>query len=172
MMGARIAILAALAAVSMEGGASAATIPSAAMPGGESFGRPVARKVDVRIFSSSTQRVVWHGEGNSVVAADLCVASTTGHYRLRVMSTGGGGLVGPGAGKLFYTVRFTDQSGAVQTQRVDGKAMVTFDGSSGDRADCHSGANATLEIEAENLDLQGQVAGSYTDSLHLSADPL
>lgn len=168
MMGARIALL---AAALINGTALAAAIPSAGPAGGDSFGRPVARKVEVRLFSSPTQRAVWNGEGNSLVAADLCVASTTGRYRLQVMSTAGGALAGPAAAKLFYTIRFSDRSGVVQTQRVDGKAMVAFDGMSGDQLDCSRGANATLEIETENRDLQGQVAGSYTDRLHLSAEP-
>jgi hypothetical protein len=168
MMGARIALL---VAALVNGSAVAAAVPAAGAIGGETFGRPDVRKVEVQLFSSPTQRAVWHGEGNSVVAADLCVASTTGRYRLQVMSTAGGALAGPGSGKLFYTIRFTDKTGAVQTQRVDGKAMVTFDGMSGDQVDCSRGANATLEIETENRDLLGQVAGSYTDRLHLSAEP-
>jgi hypothetical protein len=131
--------------------------------------QPVAQ---LKIFSATSAQSVWPGEGSNAVSADICVASTTGRFRLKVMSQGGGRLVGTaGAGKLGYTIRFRDGSGAEQAKRADGQALVTFEATS-PQLDCSAGANAKIEIDTSEADMLAQSAGQYVDRLVLSAEPL
>lgn len=129
-----------------------------------------ARSAEVAIYSAPSLRSVWSGVGDSHLSADLCVASTTGRYRLEIRSLSGGALSGPG--HLPYTLRFRDGSGIDQSVAVRGQSLVTFEGHSPDRADCSLGANAALTIETTQADMLGQAAGTYADRLTLSAQPI
>lgn len=129
--------------------------------------RPAAQ---LQIFSSDRLDATWSGKGDNSIGADLCVASNTGRYQLQIMSEQGGVL--RGTGQLDYTIHFRDESGITQTKRMNGQALVVFDGVSPDSTGCEKGPNASIEIESAAADLKAQIAGDYADRLVLSATPL
>ena len=139
----------------------------AALGAGNPAGAPVA---EVKVFAASRQKAVWSGEGSSAVVTDLCVASTSGRFQLQIVSQSGGALIGPG--KLPYVIHFRDGSGLDHVQRVDGQAIVTFEGNAPDTPNCDAGPNATLAIETSEGDMLSQSAGEYFDRLQLIASPL
>src|SRR3546814_7741433 len=70
--------------------------------------RPAAQ---LKLYGSREFASTWSGSGPNVVKADLCVASTTGRFRLKIASAGGGRMVAIGSReRINYTVRFRDGS--------------------------------------------------------------
>ncbi len=134
---------------------------------------PAEPTADLKVFSATSQKVKWSGEGSNAVAFDLCVASSTGRFRLQVTSQSGGTMLGAATGgKLGFSIRFRDASGQVQEKTLGGQAVVEFEGSSPAQQDCSTGANASIEIDNKEGDMLAQPAGDYMDRLLLSAEPL
>lgn len=134
---------------------------------------PDKPRVELKIYESRPIGTSWSGSGKNVISADICVASSTGRFRLRILSIGGGKMISPASReRLSYTVRFRDGAGQEQEKRVNGNALVTFDGASAQYVDCTRGANSKIEIDMSESDLVAHAAGRYFDELLLSADPL
>lgn len=126
----------------------------------------------IRIFSSDGRIARRSFDLINGTATTLCVASTTGRYRLRVTSLSGGTMRGADAGSaLNYRLRFRDATGAEQIKQMDGVEVV-FEGRSPGYADCSRGANAFLLVDSPDQNLAGPVAGTYADRLSLSVEPL
>ena len=159
-------VLAIMAAFAFAPGADARPDPTPATQAGDAA--PVAQ---IRIFASDGR----HGRRNDLVngsSATLCVASTTGRYRLHVLSNSGGVMRGSDVrAGLAFRVRFRDASGSEQVKQMDGGEIV-FEGRSPGQADCRGGANAFLLVDSPESDILKNVAGEYADRLTLSVEPL
>lgn len=129
---------------------------------------PVAQ---LRVFASDG-RGRNRGDLMNGSSATLCVASTTGRYRLHVVSNSGGVMRGNDVRSgLAYRVRFRDASGSEQIKQMTGGEIV-FEGRSPGQVDCRGGANASVLIDSPESDILANVAGEYTDRLTLSVEPL
>jgi hypothetical protein len=132
--------------------------------------RPTAQ---LQIYGSHDISSTWSGAGTNMIAADLCVASSTGRFRLQIQSAGGGRMASVHSlEKMAYTLRFRDGAGQEQRRRVNGEALVTLEGSSAQDRDCSHGANSTIEIDLSEPDMLSRTAGRYFDQLRFSVDPL
>lgn len=132
--------------------------------------RPAAQ---LRIYGSRDISSNWSGSGTNVIAADICIASTSGRFRLQIHSASGGKMASTHSSeKMSYTIHFRDGAGQEQTHRVNGEALVMLEGSSAEDRDCTRGANSTVEITLAETDMLSQTAGRYFDQLRFSVDPL
>lgn len=122
----------------------------------------------LKLFTSDMGELRWHGVGGGKLRTKLCVASSSGRYRLEISSRGGQ-MTGPG--RLPYDIVFRDGTGAEQTASVENRPMVWFDGYSGAARDCTAGPNAEIEIRLSEADLTQTVAGHYFDQLVVSVSP-
>lgn len=143
--------------------------PLGPLPGAPGFGHPHRPMAAVKVYSPS-QRTVWQGHGDSLESVDVCVVSTTGRFRLQVISQSGGALSGPH--RLHYTLSFRDGAGVDHDVPVDDQALVTIEGSAPSAANCDAGPNSVLSIKASQAELLKGQAGEYFDRLRLVADPL
>jgi hypothetical protein len=123
----------------------------------------------VRIYSGGASEIRMSGINGGKSTTKLCVASTSGRYRLSITSRSGS-MVGPG--QLPYEIIFRDGSGAEQSATITNAPQVHFDGVSPGTADCHSGPNAEIEIRLSKASVLKGVAGDYFDQLDLSVGPL
>ena len=126
--------------------------------------------VALKLYSPPRLSSKWLGQGATVYAAALCVASSTGRYRLHVANIEGAST--DAIGSLTYLVEFRDASGRVQQERLSGVDAVVFEGSGAKSTECIAGANSSLSIRIPELDLAGHVSGEYLDNIQLSADPI
>jgi hypothetical protein len=127
---------------------------------------------EIRIYSSDGRIARRSFDLINGTATSLCVASTTGRYRLRVTSLSGGTMRGADAGTVLgYRVKFRDATGAEQIKQMDG-AEVVFEGRSPGQASCAHGANALLLVDSPDQTLAAPVAGTYADRLNLTVEPL
>lgn len=127
---------------------------------------------EIRVYSSDGRILRRSFDLINGTATDLCVASTTGRYRLRVTSLSGGTMRGPDpASGISYRVKFRDGTGAEQVKPMQG-GVVTFEGRSPGATDCSRGSNAFLFVDSPEQALTAPIAGSYADRLNLSAEPL
>lgn len=154
-------------------GIALATTPAAAaqvMPAAiDPSSSPTA---EIRIYSSDGRIARRSFELVNGTATTLCVASSTGRFRLRVTSLSGGAMRGADAGAaLNYRLKFRDATGAEQVRQMDGVEVV-FEGRSPGSADCSRGANAFLMVDSPEQNLAAPVAGTYADRLSLSVEPL
>jgi hypothetical protein len=130
-------------------------------------------KAEFRIYGSREAKSSWSGSGPNIISADLCVASSTGRFRLRILSAGGGKLTSPASlDRIAYTLRFRDGAGQEQIRQVSGQALITLEGSSPEVVDCSRGANSLIEIDLAEPDMLARSAGRYFDQLVFSVDPL
>jgi hypothetical protein len=126
------------------------------------------RNASLMLYTADDPNVAWLGQGSATKTVALCVASTTGHYRLLVSSRRGGaarGLV-----RIPYTITFTDGVGAQQTASTKNSTTLMFDGSAPSGANCLNGPNATLAIEMDEQSLLSGVAGDYADNLRFAVE--
>jgi hypothetical protein len=86
---------------------------------------PSAPRADLRLYAH-TAHTVWSGTGDAWDAIDLCLASSTGRYRLRIASLSGGALMGPG--KLRYTLSLTDGAGVSHDVTLQDQVLVAIEG--------------------------------------------
>ncbi|HEX7858446.1 MAG TPA: hypothetical protein VF503_32585 [Sphingobium sp.] len=134
---------------------------------------PDQPKAQLRIYGSNDVMSNWSGSGRNIISTDLCAASSTGRFRLHIQSAGGGRMTSIGSpDRMAYTVRFRDGAGLEQSRRVNGDALVTFEGSSPDAGDCSRGANALIEIDLAEADMLSRAAGRYFDQLVITVDPI
>lgn len=124
---------------------------------------------DLRIYAAAPH-LTWDGTGDAWEAIDLCLASTTGRYRLRVMSQSGGMLTGPD--RLRYTLSLTDGAGVSHEVALQDQMLVAIEGSVPPDATCNAGPNASLKLKADRQELLKGQAGRYLDRLRLAIDPL
>lgn len=108
------------------------------------------------------------GLRDGIVQARLCVASTTGRYRLTITSRSGG-MLGPT--DMPYTITFREDGGVEQVAPITHQSLVFFDGASPNTSDCHAGPNAVIEIRLTKVNIQKTIAGDYFDQLNLSVSP-
>ncbi|GEM_PF-3032175 len=133
---------------------------------------PLAPKSELRIYGADSNSTGGGFDFKNGSAATICAASSTGRYRIRVVSEGGGRLRGAGnRAALTYNVLFRDGTGAEQTKRMTG-FEVSFEGKSPGQPDCSRGANALVYVSSPDSELRGNVAGEYFDRLTLMIDPL
>ncbi|WP_343612514.1 hypothetical protein [Novosphingobium sp.] len=130
---------------------------------------PSAPRADLRLYAH-TAHTVWSGTGDAWDAIDLCLASSTGRYRLRIASLSGGALMGPG--KLRYTLSLTDGAGVSHDVTLQDQVLVAIEGQAPADATCDRGPNATLRLRAPQDELLKGQAGRYLDRLRLAIDPL
>lgn len=124
-------------------------------------------RVELRTYGAGRLAADWHGHGAAVMATDLCVASSTGRYRLRVLNMS----VGTRDAQLRYHVEFRDGAGRAQIAAFDGME-IAFEGVSPRDVDCSAGSNARLIIRIPEAELLAKSSGQYVDSLRLVADPI
>jgi hypothetical protein len=86
---------------------------------------PSAPQGDLRLYAH-TAHTVWSGTSDAWDAIDLCLASSTGRYRLRIASLSGGALMGPG--KLRYTLSLTDGAGVSHDVTLQDQVLVAIEG--------------------------------------------
>ena len=130
---------------------------------------PVAQ---VRVFGAEGRMARRSFDLVNGTATHLCLASSTGRFRLRVTSGSGGMLRGLQDGAtIAYRVRFRDATGTEQIKQMRG-AEVFFEGRSPGQVDCTGGANAFLLVDSPEQDLLTPPAGTYIDRLSLSVEPL
>ncbi|HUD92110.1 hypothetical protein [Sphingobium sp.] len=130
-------------------------------------------KAELRLYGSREVKSSWAGSGPNILLSDLCVSSSTGRFRLRILSSGGGRMASPASlDRIGYTLRFRDGSGQVQSREVSGQALITLEGRSPEDVDCSHGANSQIEIDLAEPDMLARAAGRYFDQLVLSVDPL
>lgn len=162
-----IAPIAAMVFPAASGHASATLLPSPMAPS------PVpvhsGPRADLKLYAHSAH-TVWSGSGDAWDAVDLCLASNTGRYRLRIASQGGGSLMGPG--KLRYTISLTDGAGVSHEVTLEDQLLVAIEGQAPADASCDRGPNATLRLRAPQDELLKGQAGRYLDRLRLTIDPL
>lgn len=133
---------------------------------------PPPRRAEIRVFSNGQHAAARGSELINGAVASICVASTTGQFRLRVASQMGGALIAQREGRtLDYSVRFEDPTGAVRTVPMRGSELV-FEGRNRLGVTCAQGANATLTIQSGDRELLAAVAGDYFEQLSLSVEPL
>lgn len=130
---------------------------------------PGAPHADLRLYAH-TAHTVWSGTGDAWDAIDLCLASSTGRYRLRIASLSGGALMGPD--KLRYTLSLTDGAGVSHDVTLQDQVLVAIEGQAPIDATCDRGPNATLRLRAPQQELLKGQAGRYLDRLRLAIDPL
>lgn len=154
--------------------ASAANAGSVSSGHISNLGRPPAiinvPRAELEIFSSDHVHAAWSGKGDSETSIDLCVTSTTGRFRLQVISQSGGKM--SGQDKIPYEISFRDSSGGEHTQPFANNAVLTFEGMSRANSDCSEGPNATLKIATREKQMLGAMSGNYFDRLTMSASPL
>lgn len=150
--------------------AAAPTAMAQVVPAGsDPFSAPAAQ---IRIYSSDGRIARRSFDLINGTMTSLCVASSTGRYRLRVTSLAGGVMRGADSGSaLGYRLKFRDATGAEQIRQMDAVEVV-FEGRSPGNADCSRGANAVLFADSPEQNLAAPVAGSYADRLILSVEPL
>lgn len=154
-------------------GASAAYAQGRGTPADIGPRMPDRPSAQLQIYGSHDVSSNWSGSGANIIAADLCIASTTGRFRLQIQSASGGKMASVHSlAKMAYTLRFRDGAGQEQIRRVNGQALVTLEGSSLEDRDCSHGANSTIEIDLDETDMLSQTAGRYFDQLRFSVDPL
>lgn len=129
---------------------------------------PPTDTATLKLFTSDMGELRWHGVGGGKLRTKLCVAASSGRYRLEISSRGGQ-MTGPG--QLPYDIVFRDGTGAEQTASVQNRPMVWFDGHSGTARDCAAGPNAEIEIRLSEANLIQTVAGHYFDQLVVSVSP-
>jgi hypothetical protein len=157
-------------------GIALAATPAVAIATAQVVPAPVdssaAPTAEIRVYSSDGRIARRSFDLINGTATTLCVASTTGRYRLRVSSLSGGAMRGADAGSaLGYRLKFRDATGAEQVRQMDG-VEVMFEGRSPGSPDCSHGANAFLVVDSPEQNLAAPVAGTYADRLNLSVEPL
>ena len=123
----------------------------------------------LRIYTGSSAEIRTSGTEGGRSKTRLCVASTSGRYRLTIASRSGS-MTGPG--QLSYTILFRDGTGAEQSATARDLPVVHFDGASPGAIDCRSGPNAEIEIRIDKANVLSGVAGDYFDQLNLTVSPL
>ena len=148
--------------------ASPVAMAQIASPGHDPSASPMA---EIRVYSSDGRIARRSFDLINGTATTLCVASTTGRYRLRVTSLSGGAMRGSEGTALGYRIKFRDATGAEQVKQMDGVEVV-FEGRSPGQTSCTHGANAFLLVDSPDQNLAAPVAGTYADRLNLSVEPL
>ena len=129
-----------------------------------------APAASLRIFSGGPASGQWFGTGAVALSKDLCLASTSGSYKLSV--SGLGGLKDAQGRPIGQKLRLRDGAGTIHEATAATGGTAVFIGSDPQRrADCAQGANATIEIEVGEHELAAAVAGTYVDNVALSIEP-
>lgn len=167
-MGAALACFAAPASAQTAGG-NAFPAPNANVTGMPML---APARAEIRVFSSGRHAAARGSELINGAATSLCVASTTGQFRLRIVSQTGGTMIAPREGRtLEYSIRFEDPTGATRTLSMNGSELL-FEGRNRPGVTCAQGANATLTIQSGDREILAALAGDYFEQLSLSVEPL
>jgi len=132
---------------------------------------PAAPAAELRVYSSDGRMSRRSFDLINGTAINLCVASSTGRFRLRVSSLSGGTMRGPDSAVLGYRLKFRDATGAEQVKPMTGNEVMC-EGRSPGAIDCSHGANAFLLVDSPDQALTSPSAGIYADRLNLSVEPL
>lgn len=151
------------AAIVMLGAALAFATPAYAA------GASQADVASLRIYTGTSAEIRISGVDGGRSKTRLCLASTSGRYRLTIASRSGS-MTGPG--QLPYSIVFRDGAGSEQSATAGNLPVVHFDGVSPGAVDCRSGPNAEIEIRVDKSNVLGGVAGDYFDQLSLTVSPL
>lgn len=115
------------------------------------------------------------GTGDLDKSDAFCVYSNAGGlYDLTTTSTNPDGntfRVTDGASFLPYSVVVNDDTDPAGGQTVDHNQTLTSLTGSSTSATCGGGTNASLEVTFAEADLQGALAGTYTDTITLLVEP-
>ncbi|HET8611925.1 MAG TPA: hypothetical protein VFL92_04080 [Sphingomonas sp.] len=139
------------------------TSPAASAPA------PIAEapSASVRVLNAASADLNWYGKGDLVAKSQLCVASTTGRYRLQVMLTS---PAKPGVTPPF-TIDFHTTTGDSGSQKSTNGGVLFFDGRTLEKGSCAGAANATIEVRFDQSSLTAAIAGQYLTQLQISVSP-
>jgi hypothetical protein len=135
------------------GVAAQSSVPQGAVP-----------QASVRIFDRAGDVAQWYGRGPRVFRANICIGSTTGHYRLQVQRAG--------TTDMSAAFRFHDATGREQTAPSSASGTVEFVGVDPNLGSCDAGANAWIEVTIDEATMRAAQAGDYLESLSLVAQPI
>ena len=127
-----------------------------------------ASLASVKILTSNSTDMRWHGVGELEQTTLLCVASTTGRYRLEVVLAGSNSDV---KDKPNYTLEFQSQEGLIELLGASQNDLHVFQAETSHLEDCTGGSNAKLVIRYSQQDLLSAVAGSYQEQFRINAFP-
>lgn len=124
--------------------------------------------VSARVIPSQMGYNRWHGIGDNISRAQLCVNSNTGRFVINLTPQ----LSSPvqSAPKEIEVV-FTTLSGDRQVTQWDGNSPLAFTGRSQNGV-CDISGNATLEFRIKQQTLMAVVAGDYLNQIRFSIDPV
>jgi len=134
----------------------------AAIAGPDNAARSTA---SVRILTPATSTIGWFGVGDVRSTIQLCVASSTGRFRLQMSALANGEGTPP-----QYDVIFSTQLGDAQTVHSTGQSLFEFEGRTAG-PDCSASPNVTLEIRFKRSDLSAALAGQYLQRLQINVVP-
>lgn len=128
----------------------------------------LATLASVKILTSNTTDMRWHGVGELEQTTLLCVASTTGRYRLEVVPAGSNSDT---KNKPNYTLEFQSQEGLIERLGASQNNLHIFQAETRNLDNCTGGSNAKLVIRYSQQDLLSAVAGSYQEQFRINAFP-
>lgn len=129
-----------------------------------------APTAELRVFSGSSLSASWYGSGSIRLDAPMCLASSTGSYRLSVTPSAGLQMLAKGG---EVRIGLAAHGGETSLKPVSGLATMYFTGTVDPAdADCTDGPNAKLVIELPERALMAAPAGTYFDQLQLEIEAL
>lgn len=122
----------------------------------------------IKILTSNSPDLSWHGVGVLEQTTLLCVASTTGRYRLEVILAGTKSDI---KAKPNYSLELQSQDGHVERLGGSQDNLYIFQAPTSNLETCTGGSNAKLVIRYSQADLLTAIAGSYQEQFRINAFP-
>lgn len=138
--------------------------PSSEVPEARS---PVANLI---IRSGARATADWYGRGAVKISTPLCIASSTGSFRLNVLPSSGLAAL---TASVNATIALERDGSLLSSQSFDGRTPVSFVGRIDPmNSDCNGGDNSQLVITLPEQSLASVTAGQYFDQLQLELEAI
>jgi hypothetical protein len=122
-----------------------------------------APSASLQILRSTPASLNWRPERDISDVADMCIASTTGRFRLYVRTSAMSSRAADG--HLKYNLNFTGPQGVTTAVVIDGHGEVSFAGNVNSNTPCQGLANTTLGISIEHSQAVEVTSGAYNSQL-------
>ena len=130
---------------------------------------PPAADASLLIYPASRLVRTWRGDGKLEMATDLCVASTSGRFRVLLAPLRGAFAEADLRGA---SATLTTDAGTFETRELRSGEPLDFSGRNRpESVGCTSGPNARLILTLPQEALTAAKAGSLSDTLQLTVIP-
>lgn len=126
-----------------------------------------ADETELRVYGAQQLDVEWRGQRAVRMSRNLCIASSTGSFRLIIRNIGASGP-DLGAGGLQYIARLKAPNGAFETARLPSNGQASFAGRVDPSEECRARSNAELQLILTADEALRGVAGDYQSTIEMS----